>query len=183
MLKLTGGTLKGHLIKTISGNNTRPSSAKVRESIFNILGDKITDKSWLDLFGGSGAVGMEALSRGAAKSVFVEKDYGAFNCLKKNIDLLKLQTKSILIKRDSISYLRDCDETFDFIFLDPPYISDYYNKTFSSLQDKPKLLNTNGYLIVEHSSKIFLPDIYLSKLKSYKYGDTTLSIFKNDGKE
>ena len=116
MIKLTGGTLKGHVIKTIPGNKTRPTSAKVREAIFNIFGNKINNKIWLDLFGGTGSVGMEALSRGIQIAVFVEKEYNAFNCIKNNISILNLVSKSVLVKKDSINYLKDCQESFDFIF-------------------------------------------------------------------
>jgi 16S rRNA (guanine966-N2)-methyltransferase len=177
MIRLTGGKLRGRSIKAVPGLNTRPSSAKVRESVFNIIADKVTGSIWLDLFGGTGAIGLEALSRGAAKVTFIEKDINALNCLKKNIFQFDLLDNTILLKQDALKFLENCHQSFDIIFLDPPYQSEYYEKVFSLLNKNPSILKPDGILIVEYGTKAQLPDILFSRGKSYKYGDTSITLY------
>jgi len=179
MLKITGGSFKGHSIKTLSGLKTRPTNSKVREAIFNILQTNIINTSWLDLFAGIGSIGIEALSRGAKDVTFIDFDYSAFSCLKQNTSIFEKE-KVKLIKKDSIRFLSDCRESFDIIFLDPPYDSKYYEETFSIINKNTHLLNPNGFFIVEHRTKNNLPETNLLKLKNYKYGDTSLTIYKNN---
>jgi 16S rRNA (guanine966-N2)-methyltransferase len=181
MIKLTGGNLKGRSIKSLPGSTTRPSSSKVREAIFNIIGGRVTGSSWLDLFGGSGAVGLEALSRGADGVTFIEKDAGALNCLKKNISLFNLTDKVRLFRQDALTFLKNKPESYSFVFLDPPYQSDYYEKVFSLINKNPAILKPDGVLIVEHRTKIILPDIVLIMKKSYKYGDTSVTLYCSEG--
>lgn len=177
MIKITGGELKGRLINTNSGLTTRPTGSKIREALFSIIGEKIIDSSFLDLFGGSGIVGIEAISRHALNVTFTELDFLAFNLIKKNIDQLNISEKVNLVKGDSIKFLDKCEKSFDFIFIDPPYNSDLYQKSFSIISKKLSVLNPKGILIVEHKSKISLPEISLMSGKVYKYGESSLSLF------
>lgn len=179
MIKITGGELKGRSISSNSGLTTRPTGAKVREALFNIIGNNTEQSKWLDLFGGTGIIGIEAISRKAENVTFTEIDYSAFNLLKKNISNLNITKKCSLIKGDAIKFLANSNDNFDFIFIDPPYASDLYQKAFDLISKKPQILQSEGILIVEHNSKTILPDISLSFMKSYKYGDTSLSLYKH----
>lgn len=178
MIKIVGGTLRGRMLKTTSGDKTRPSSSKVREAIFNIIQDKMQATIWLDLFAGTGAVGIEAISRGADKVTFVEKDYNAFKNIKENLNALNISEKASLSKNEAVKFLSECKDSFDFIFIDPPYLSDLYEKVFKVLNSKPSLLKDEGFIIVEHASKITLSELNFEFLKLYKYGDTNVSIYK-----
>lgn len=179
MIRLTGGKFRGQYLKTVEGLGTRPSNAKVRQAIFNIIREDLTESNWLDLFGGTGAVGFEALSRGAKKVTFIEKDFKAFSCLKNNTEKLELVDQVNLRKQDALVFLEKVDELFDYIYIDPPYQSDLYQKVFSLLAKKNFLLQEFGRLIVESATKNPPPVLNFAENKSYQYGDTTLTIYRN----
>ncbi len=147
MIKITSGYLKNKSFHAPDGLSTRPTSSKVREALFNILGSRIEDSTWLDLFSGSGSIGFEAISRYAKEVTFIENEKNAFFNLKKNIELLDLKNKSKLFKTDSIQYISKTNDSYDFIFIDPPYNSNLYEKSFEILNKKNNLLNDNGLLI------------------------------------
>lgn len=180
MIKITGGDLKGRYITSIEGDTTRPTSSKVREAIFNILSYRIEDSVFLDLFAGTGLVGIEAISRGAKKVTFVERDFNAFKTMKKNLLTLNIEKVAETFKTDAENYLKKCDLTFDILYIDPPYKSDSYQKIFQIISNKKTLLSDDGKVIVEHSSKIPLPDLSLNIFKSYKYGDTSVTIYNKE---
>lgn len=180
MIKITGGDFKGRYITSIEGDTTRPTSSKVREAIFNILSYKIEDSLFLDLFAGTGLVGIEAISRGAKKVTFIERDFNAFKIMKKNLVTLNVEKLSETFKTDAEAYLKKCDQTFDILYIDPPYKSDSYQKIFQVISNKINLVNENGKVIVEHSSKIPLPNLSLNIFKSYKYGDTSVTIYNKE---
>jgi 16S rRNA (guanine966-N2)-methyltransferase len=180
MIKITGGELRGRSIKCKSGLGTRPSGAKVREAIFNILGSKVSETKWLDLFGGTGAIGIEAISRGAESSFFTEKDFMAFKLLKENLSDLKIDDKTKVFKTEAISFLKNTQESFDFIYIDPPYASEYYNQALKIFEEKPSILKENGLIIMEHNSKFKLPETSINKIKTYKYGDTSITLYSYD---
>lgn len=184
MIKITGGSFKGRSIGSNSGLTTRPTASKVREALFNIISNDVMNSRWLDLFGGTGVISIEAISRDADKAVLTEIDNQAFTLLKKNFVSLDIKDKAEIVRLDAVKFLSKCTDSFDFIFLDPPYASDLYNKTFSIIDSKPAILNPEGTLIVEHPSKLSLPNLdSFSHKKSYKYGDTTLSLFKHKERE
>lgn len=178
MIKVTGGVLKGRYINSIDGDNTRPTSSKVREAIFNILSDRIINSKFLDLFAGTGLVGIEALSRGSLKSFFIEKDFNAYKVLKKNINTLELENKSEAFKTNANLFLNKTDENFDLVYIDPPYKSNSYNDVLQLFSEKKSLLNNESILILEHSTKINLDFLDFELIKSYKYGDTSISLLK-----
>lgn len=180
MIIITGGKLKSHRIKTLEGLNTRPTSSKVRESIFNIIQFDIEKSTWLDCFSGSGIIGIEALSRGADKVTFVEKNPKAYSIILENIKKLNLSEYSDTYKIDIIKFMKENNTKYDFIYLDPPYQSNYYQEISDIFQNKD-FLNENGILIVEHESNMNLSNIFINLdfTKTYKYGRTSLSFFKN----
>ena len=121
-LKILAGELKGRNIKTPGTPTTRPITSLLRKSIFDTCQFYITDARVLDLFAGSGAIGIEALSRGAKVAYFLDNEYNAVQCIKENLEALNLKSRSVLIDKDAFLFLEEYDrEPFDILFIDPPY--------------------------------------------------------------
>jgi 16S rRNA (guanine(966)-N(2))-methyltransferase RsmD len=189
-LKISGGSLKGRKIgsrKLFSGKNSagdlRPTSAKVREALFDILRNDITDASFLDLYAGTGTVGIEALSRGAAKTFLIEQDAVRFGLIKESVDRMDLGARAVLLRRQVLDFLKNASAaqmTFNIIFADPPYASDETDKVIAFIDSK-HLLSNNGCLVIEHSSKKILDNKSMQTIqfiKNYKYGDTMLTLYR-----
>ncbi|MCX7913748.1 MAG: 16S rRNA (guanine(966)-N(2))-methyltransferase RsmD [Thermodesulfovibrionales bacterium] len=187
MIRIIGGESKGRKIsfrKASSKKNIsslRPTSAKVRKAIFDIIGVGIKDSKFLDLYAGTGAIGIEALSRGASEVVFVEEDPIRVNAIKDVLLSLGFSDRSKVIRDKVISFVRKSkkDHAFDIVFADPPYDSKDLEKLIPLLDDSDLIMD-GGILIIEHSSKrsFFLPEIKeLEFRRSYKYGDTMLSVY------
>lgn len=182
ILRVISGIAKGHKLKTLDGTATRPTSDRVKESLFNIISYYINDKVVLDLFAGTGSLGIEALSRGASACTFVDSNPKCIQIINDNLMHTKLITKAYVINcsyREAIDKFKKYKKVFDIVFLDPPY-----NKNF--IQESLKLLAysgiiTNGGIIVaEKSTKDEVPqnvgDIKLFDQR--KYGDTVLCFYK-----
>jgi 16S rRNA (guanine966-N2)-methyltransferase len=179
-MRIIGGLYKGRRIKAIKGLQTRPTLDMVRESLFNIIGTKIIDCCFADLFAGTGAVGLEALSRGARFATFVEKNAHACNVIKQNIKLLEVQDKYFVAKGDVINQIKKMDSqghSFDIIFMDPPYNQGKIMPCLIFLQ-KSKLLKNDAWVIIQHSidEELFFHEFTCFKQK--KYGTTLLSFLK-----
>jgi 16S rRNA (guanine966-N2)-methyltransferase len=172
-MRIVGGTHKGRRIK-IPKKGVRPTKGIVRGAIFNIIGSHIQDAHVLDIFAGSGALGLEALSRGATTCVFIEKNS---RVLRENIKNLYPHAQTIhIISRDFRHGVKKiADKQFDVIFVDPPYRTQYTQKTLA-LITKYHLLRNNGVIVVEHHSdeELEIPR-NLSLEKKKKYGETTVS--------
>lgn len=166
-MRLTGGTLKNRILKSPKGDATRPTSEKLRLAVFNKLQSFIEGATFLDLFAGSGAMGLEALSRGALKATFVENHPEALKALFANIAALGLHDSSKVIKQNAHKVLSKLG-SFDIIYVDPPYGAD--------IEVPPSLLNTGGLLLYESNHKIALPGFTLIEARSY--GETLLHIFR-----
>ena len=183
MLRIVGGIFKNRKICTPKAL-TRPTSERLRESLFDILQDSIIDAKVLDLFAGSGAIGIEALSRGAKEAVFVEKDKNAILCLKKNLILLTIENLAKTYYSDALLFLKRCYEEFDIIYIDPPYNlyaekMDYIENLLREIVAK-SLLKPTGTLFLEapQSAKILpLDNLQLLLLKNYKSGKSCLYRF------
>lgn len=180
-MKIIGGQARGRVIqisRSLLGHDLRPTTHKVREALFDILQLRIIGSHFLDLFAGTGAIGIEAVSRGAHKVILVESNNRLINNIKRNIEHFDMQDKIVLYKDDALRFLRGTDEEFDIIFADPPYGFEGYSEMVSIISEK-EVLKQRGMLIIEHSSRVNLPE--LSKLirhkKSYRYGDTTLKLY------
>ncbi|MHB8483435.1 MAG: 16S rRNA (guanine(966)-N(2))-methyltransferase RsmD [Nitrospiria bacterium] len=178
MIKITGGTERGKSLFILKNQDLRPTSAKVKQALFNILGEKIIHSNFLDLFAGSGAVGIEALSRGADRSTFVEKNKNHFTLLKKNIDRFQFSQKTSLFCLDVFKFENKGD-LYDIVFLDPPYLTGLPEKLLPVLGGSD-MIQKSGLMVVEHFKKISLKDEYahFSLLKHYAYGDTILSVYQ-----
>ena len=162
---ITGGTYKGRKIIAPDENYTRPTLSKVRQGVFNTLFSLIGDfegKSFLDLFGGSGIMGIEAISRGFDEVLVFEKNIKVAKILKKNY--LSLGLSQNLIISDSLKLLKKIDKNFDVIYIDPPYYSGIYDEIFQILSSIEKL---NSIIIVEHIDDLNLKNFQLMKEKNY----------------
>ncbi len=173
-MRILAGQYKNREIKTPKGEKTRPTSSKVRGSVFDILQNHIENASFLDLFAGSGAMGLEALSRGAASSTFIEVDRAAADCIRKNLSHLGLsqnlfqQEASTAIKR-----LIKMGSTFDIIYIDPPYAMEIT----PFLETLSPLLAKEGILLLEQSKRATVSPKTLTLYDQRHFGDTTLLFF------
>jgi len=177
-MRILSGKYKGRVIKMPAG--IRPTQDKVRKSLFDILKDCIEGTKFLDLFAGSGVIGIEALSRGAVFAVFVEGEGQQSKVLRENIDALGIREALVLTQEASraIENLHKQSKFFDIIFLDPPYYQEMSKKTLQTLSDYD-ILTAKGLIIVQHFRKDQLPDT-VGKLVLWriaKYGDTLLSFY------
>lgn len=181
-MRITGGDAKGRSLrvkKSLLTKGLRPTSHKVRKALFDILQDRIIGAKFLDLFAGTGAVGIEAISRGAQKAVLVEANKGLIKNLEKNINHLEMKEKITVVYDDVLRYLLRTDEVFDIVFADPPYSYENY-KELVELLIRGSILAEGGMVIVEHSSKVDMrhqTEGILNPIRLYRYGDTSLSIF------
>jgi 16S rRNA (guanine(966)-N(2))-methyltransferase RsmD len=189
-MRIITGRYKGRAIK--APKDIRPSEDRVRKAFFDIIGD-ISGLSFLELFAGSGAMGLEALSQGAARVVFVEKDTQAVKAIKENISALfepdaalsAMQRPQVcLIHKDcleAVMFFAKNKEKFDLIFLDPPYYVDLAEKTLQRLEDYD-ILTASGFVIIQHFKKDRLPQKQgqLVLFKQSQYGDTLLSFYKKE---
>lgn len=186
-MRISGGIVKGRKIKTKSAfkrgrsGELRPTSSKVRQAIFNILQDRINGSSFLDLYAGTGAVGIEALSRGAERVVFVDGDPVRAGIIKKIVEEIGFRDKVSVFKDDALRFLKKSSEAFDIIFADPPYDSGDHDLILHLISDR-NVLKDMGILIVEHRSKKFMPEECgsLRHVKTYLYGDTALSLYRKE---
>jgi 16S rRNA (guanine966-N2)-methyltransferase len=155
------------------GMDVRPTPDKIRESLFNILSPSIEGAVFVDAYAGTGAVGIEALSRGARHAIFIEKDRAAVNLIKGNLAALGVESKARVIHGPAALYLGNVDA--DIVFIDPPYPKDReYRAAFDAMEAKPPRL-----AIVQHATRFALADEYgsLHRTRIAKYGDNTLSFF------
>ena len=151
-VRIIAGNSKGRKLVSPKGSQTRPTSDRVREAIFSILGDLVGDARVLDLYAGTGAMGLEALSRGARQAVFVEMDPAALRCLDKNIETCRCKDRSEVVDRPVISYLGKLNTggEFDLIFTDPPYMGDLGTLTLLAISKHAKPLK-RCLIILEHA--------------------------------
>ncbi|WP_442599381.1 16S rRNA (guanine(966)-N(2))-methyltransferase RsmD [Neobacillus sp. D3-1R] len=181
-MRVVSGKCKGRSLKAVPGSSTRPTTDKVKEAIFNMVGPYFEEGIGLDLFAGSGGLGIEALSRGLDKVIFVDRDPKAFQIIKENITACDLNDKVEVYRNDSERALKAIlkrEIKFDFIFLDPPYKMQQLVKLLETIE-KEKMLNSNGVIVCEHSSEIQLPDEVglLKNTKREKYGIIGISIYQ-----
>lgn len=173
-MRVIAGSARRLNLVTPRGYSTRPTSDKVKETLFNIINPYIYDSRFLDLFAGSGGIGIEALSRGAREAVFIEKDKEAVSCIKKNIETTHFTESSTVYPYDVFSTLYNLESygAFDIIFMDPPYDNDYEKQVLKVLSKSP-LVNEDTLIIVEASVETdfsFVDSIgfQVDRVKEYK---------------
>lgn len=180
MLRVTGGEARGRRIRSIPGRGTRPTADRVRVALFNILGPRLTGAHVLDLFAGSGSLGIEALSRGAARAVFVEKDRACVLVIRHNLSELGYESLSQVRQGDVVAEVKRLGiegACFDIIFLDPPYAAEALTVALLAVSEAG-VMSQGCVVVAEHSSRSEPPLIPgLSLTDRRIYGDTALSFF------
>lgn len=152
-MRVIAGTARHLPLKTIDGMETRPTTDRIKETLFNMIQNQLSGCRFLDLFSGSGAIGIEALSRGADYAVFVENQKNAVACIHSNLDFTHLKSKSVVMQCDvleGIKRLSQTEKSFDFIFMDPPY-NHLWEKQVLELLRESKLVDEYTVIIVESS--------------------------------
>jgi 16S rRNA (guanine(966)-N(2))-methyltransferase RsmD len=180
-MRIIAGEFRGRRLRAPEGLSTRPTSDKVRESLFNILGSAVVGARVLDLFAGSGAVGLEALSRGAESVVFVEASRKALALLDDNVEHCGVRNSVMLVQKDARSALRalaTSGKCFDFVYVDPPYDAGQYVPVLRLL-GSGDLLATGGVVVVESRTNDRLPDVagVLRRYRDVRHGSTNLGFY------
>ena len=176
-MRVITGTARGVQLKTPEGMLTRPTADRVKEALLSIINFDIPGAKVLDLFGGTGQLGIEALSRGAERSVFVDAREDACKLIRENLRRTKLE--GTVVRSDYMDYLNRCKETFSIIFLDPPYAEEYLENAIKRITEID-ILQTDGIIVAERPVGKELPwkfDGY-QRSKDYKYGKTLLTIYR-----
>lgn len=181
-MRVITGTAKGNRLKSLKGMETRPTLDRVKESLFNIIGSRVIDTEFLDLFAGTGAIGIEAISRGAKHALFVETNPRAVKIIRENLEITGLADQGEIMAADvemALKAVANADRKFDMIFMDPPYLKKLGQKTLTSLMQFG-VLTKNGLVIVESSKMDELPlqEGPLKMVRQEKYGDTTLTFYQ-----
>ena len=177
-MRVNTGIARGKNIETLAGSDVvRPTSQKAKEAIFSAIQFFIPGASMLDLYAGSGQMGIEALSRGATHCVFVDQSRDAINIIKKNLKNTGLFAMASVAQGDAISYMERTNHLFDFIYADPPYHKDLAGEV---LLRAGRLLNENGLLAIETEKEVLLPKTMsrLSLRKQYTYGNTSIWLYE-----
>jgi 16S rRNA (guanine(966)-N(2))-methyltransferase RsmD len=187
MVRVIAGSAKGRRLATLRTLALRPTPDRVREALFNILGAQIDGAAVLDLFAGSGAIGLEALSRGARLAVFVESHEPACRLIGKNLQRCGLYEQGVVWCRDALSALlalKMPGRAFDVIFLDPPYQTSLLEEALHQLGDGRRL-TADGQVIAEHFFKRVLPERYgrLRCVRVARFGDVALSFYRVEDQE
>jgi 16S rRNA (guanine966-N2)-methyltransferase len=171
-VRIIAGTRKGHTIQAPAGRDTRPTSDRVRENVFNILGS-VEGADVLDLYAGSGALGLEALSRGAAHVVFVERDADAVRTIERNLDRLRL--RATVLRRDAVAMLAAETRKYDLVLVDPPY--DMYLDVQPRLaRHLPSVLGEDGVVVVETDVRT-RPELPFGERTSRRYGSVRVTVY------
>lgn len=182
-MRIITGEYRGRKLKTPKGDTIRPTSDKVKESIFNLLMNETYDKIFCDLFSGTGSLGLEALSRGAKRCYFCDISRESISIVKDNVAHCNAGDRSIIIHGDFVRSLSKIVEKVDVFLLDPPYRAGLYEKCLE-LIERLDLLTLNGIILAEHASHDKVPDRVggIAKVREKRYGKTTVSIYRLDRK-
>ena len=180
-MRVITGSARGVSLKTPSGQLTRPTADRVKEALFSIIQFDIPGCRVLDLFGGTGQLGIEALSRGAKSATFVDASDAACRLIRENLKRTKFENEAKVVRSDYLEYLRRCHETFDMIFLDPPYAEVFLENSLNCITEID-ILQTNGIIVTERPLEKELSwDIPgYTRSKDYKYGNTLITLYRKD---
>lgn len=181
MVRIIAGSDRGRRLKTPSGRGVRPTIDRVKEALFNILGDLVVDSRFLDLFAGAGGVGIEALSRGANQVVFVELDARHVEIIRENLKLCGFSDRARVYRNDAAracQILGQKGVRFDIIFADPPYGRGLHSSILGQI-DQAGILRAGGVVVLEHGSRDLVPSstAHLKFSRTERYGDTQLSFY------
>ena len=180
-MRVITGKARGVNLKTPEGLATRPTADRVKEAMFSIIHFDIPGAAVLDLFGGTGQLGIEALSRGAKNAVFVDAGEKACSLIQENLKRTKLETQAKVVRADYLDYLDRCGEKFDIVLLDPPYAEDFLENAIKKLTEID-ILQSGGIIVAERPLGKELPWDFsgFTRSKDYKYGKTLITLYRKD---
>ena len=183
-MRVIAGTAKGTILKTPDGMATRPTSDRVKEAMFSIIQFDLPGAKVLDLFGGTGQLGIEALSRGAKTAVFVDAADSACKLIQQNLKKANMDGVSRVIRSDYLSFLKKCKDKFDIILLDPPYVEVFLENSLNLITEID-ILQTNGIMVAERpvEKELLLDFPGFIRSRDYKYGNTLLTVYRKESKE
>lgn len=178
-MRVITGSARGRKLRTLEGNDVRPTTDKVKEAVFSAIQFDIPGSRILDLFAGSGQLGIEALSRGASHCTFVDESRESIGIVRENVRLCGFEDISDIICIESAGYLRTCRRTYDIAFLDPPYKKGVLEKILPITAEK---ISERGIIVCEHETGLLLPDNFgsLAKKRTYKYGKIEVTVFAGE---
>ena len=182
-MRIISGQNRGQRIQTLKGTQLRPTSDQMRETLFDVLGPTVRGSAFLDAYAGTGAVGLEALSRGAKEVVFVEYHRAASDLIRRNLATLKMEDGFYLMNTKVLTAIERLDEEgsrFDFVFLDPPYSETREYHQVLRQMGRSRLLTSTSLVIAEHSRHFFLEDHYnrLVRTRTIRHGDAQLTFYR-----
>lgn len=178
-MRVITGKARGVQLKTPEGLQTRPTTDRVKEACFSIINFDIPGAAVLDLFGGTGQLGIEALSRGAKSATFVDAGDAACRLIKENLRRAKMEGEGKVVRSDYMDYLKRCREQYDIIFLDPPYAEVFLENSLKRIAEID-ILRSGGIIVAERPLGKDLPWEFegFARSKDYKYGKTLLTIYR-----
>lgn len=184
-MRVISGKVRGLKLNTPKNEDVRPTTDRVKESLFNIINPYIMESDVLDLFAGTGSLGIECLSRGANRCVFVDVSKESISIVKSNIKKARVENESIVLNldfKDAINKLKLQNNKFDVIFMDPPYYKNMFIDALEKITEA-SLLKEDGIIIIEHDTKDKFPEKIntIIQTKSKKYGNTTLTFYTLEG--
>ncbi len=180
-MRVIAGSFRGRKLETVDDRTVRPTSDRVKESLFNIISEYIVDSQFLDLFAGSGAIGIEALSRGSANVSFIDSSNDSLKVLKQNLSTLHIEDKIEIYHADyktAIEKFKLKNIKFNIIFIDPPYSKGMAQDALALIEEA-EILSQDGIIAIEHNEKDDMPqsETKLFLFKQKKYGSTKLSFY------
>ncbi|MGE5838806.1 MAG: 16S rRNA (guanine(966)-N(2))-methyltransferase RsmD [Deltaproteobacteria bacterium] len=187
-MRITGGRLRGRRLASFKGMEIRPTSDRVREAIFDLLGHRLQGETVLDLFAGTGSLGIEALSRGAAWALFVDYAPKAIDLIRKNLELCGLKAQGVVLRKDLLKGLprrhRLLEQMTDIVFVDPPYRRGMTLPVLEELSSL-KILSSRAILVVQSEKGDVLPCRVssLEMIKSRVYGETRITLYRHEEQE
>jgi 16S rRNA (guanine(966)-N(2))-methyltransferase RsmD len=182
-MRVIGGTAKGRLLRAVPGDSTRPILDRVKVPLFDILRPRLVGCRFLDLFGGTGSVGIEALSQGAQSCVFLDTNTRAIATIKENLSTTELSAQAEVRHTDAFVYLRNCAKSFDIIFVAPPQYRGVWIEAMRTIAERPHILPPTGQVIVQIDPKEYEP-LELSSLyeqQQRRYGNSLLLFWELRG--
>ena len=183
-MRVITGKARGVVLKTPDGMQTRPTSDRVKEALFSIIQFEIPGAKVLDLFGGTGQLGIEALSRGAVRAVFVDQRRDACNLIRENLRRTNFSQNAQVVQSDYLQYLRRCKERFNIILLDPPYAEVFLENALKCITEID-ILQSNGIIVTERPLDKELGYVFpgYTRSRDYKYGKTLITLYRRDSGE
>lgn len=183
-IRVIGGKAKGRKLEMVPSGGSRPVGDRVKEALFSILQPGIKDANFLDLFAGTGSVGIEALSRGAGSAVFLDTNRAAIQTIERNLDKTNLKEMAVIIYKDALAYLeRESETSFDIVYIAPPQFMNIWQKALETLDRHPSWLNPDCWVIAQ-----IHPDEYeslhlnaLIEFDTRRYGNTMLVFYEHPG--